>query len=92
MVALLALGLVLVRVLDRSSPKIGKDEAVAIARPRIDFRPQDHQVRFIRRGLPPRGVWVVSFYIRGPGTTYKRVTVVLVDATTGEVTEVRRSL
>jgi hypothetical protein len=70
---------------------VSEDRAVAIARPRIDFKPQDHQIRFIRRGIPPRGYWVVSFYIRRQGGGYKRVTVVLVDAQSGKVTEVRRS-
>jgi hypothetical protein len=91
MVGLLALGLVLVKVLGSGKPHVSEDRAVAIARPRIDFKPQDHQIRFIRRGIPPRGYWVVSFYIRRQGGGYKRVTVVLVDAQSGKVTEVRRS-
>ncbi len=91
MVGLLVLGLVLVNVLGRGGQKISKKEAVAIARPRVDFKPQDYQIRFIRRGIPPHGFWVVSFYIRKAGGGYKRVTVVLVDASTGKVTEVRRT-
>ena len=39
MVALVALGLVLVDVLGRGSPKVSKTQAIAIARPRIDFAP-----------------------------------------------------
>ena len=91
MVGLLALGLVLVNVLGHGKPRVNEERAVAIARPRIDFKPQDHQIRFIRQGIPPRGYWVVSFFIRKPRGGYKRVTVVLVDAQTGVVTEVRRS-
>jgi hypothetical protein len=92
MVALVALGLVLVKVLGRGSPSVSKQEAIAIARPRIDFRPQDHQIRYIRRGIPPRGYWIVSFFVRkAGGDGYKRVTVVIVDASSGVVTEVRRS-
>ena len=91
MVGLVALGLVLVNVVGRGGPTISKQEAIAIARPRIDFKPQDYQIRFIRRGIPPRGFWVVSFYIRKRGGGYKRVTVVLVDASTGRITEVRRT-
>ena len=53
--------------------------------------PQDHQIRFIHQGIPPRGVWVVSYFIRKPAGGYKRVTVVVVDAKTGVVTEVRRA-
>ena len=91
MVGLLALGFVLVRVTDQGGRKVGKDEAIAIARPRIDFRPTGHQIRYIRRGIPSRGYWVVSFYIQKATGGYKRVTVVLVDAATGKVTEVRRT-
>jgi hypothetical protein len=91
MVGLLALGLVLVNVVGRGGPKVSKKEAVAIARPRIDFEPQDHQIRFIRRGVPPRGYWIVSFFIRKQAGGYRRVTVVVVDSSSGQVTEVRRS-
>ena len=91
MIALLAIGLVLVKVLGRSTPNVSKSEAIQISRPRIDFVPQDHQIRFIRRGIPPRGYWIVSYYIPKQGGGYKRVTVVVVDASTGKVTEVRRS-
>ena len=91
MVGLIALGLLLVDVLGRGSPSVSKREALEISRPRIDFVPQDHQIRFIRRGIPPRGYWIVSYFIRKTGGGYKRVTVVLVDASTGKVAEVRRT-
>jgi Peptidase propeptide and YPEB domain len=90
MVGLVALGLVLVNVLGRGKPSVSEKQAVAIARPRIDFKPQSYQIRFIRRGIPPRGYWIVSFFIPKQGGGYKRVTVVLVDAATGKVAEVRR--
>ena len=92
MVALLAIGFALVRVAGQGgNSKISKDEAVAIARQRIDFKPTGYQIRFIRRGIPSRGFWVASFYIRKSGGGYSRVTVVLVDAATGKVTEVRKT-
>ncbi len=91
MLALLAIGLVLVKVLDRGTPSVSKQEALAIARPRAGFQPEDHQIRFIRRGIPPHGFWVVSYFIRKQGGGYRRITVVVVDASTGQVTEVRRS-
>jgi hypothetical protein len=92
MVALLAVGLVLVKVAGQGgNSKIGKDDAVAIARQRIDFKPTGYQIRFIRRGIPSRGYWVASFYIRKSTGGYSRVTVVLIDATSGQVTEVRKA-
>ena len=91
MVGLIVIGLVLVKVLGRSTPRVSKSEALEISRPRIDFVPQDDQIRFIRRGIPPHGFWIVSYFIRKQGGGYKRVTVVVVDAASGKVTEVRRS-
>jgi hypothetical protein len=91
MAGLLALGFVLVHVVDRHGAKVSQDEAVAIARAQIDFEPEDYQIRFLRRGIPSRGFWAVSFFTRKEGGGYERVTVVLVDASSGKVTEVRRT-
>jgi len=91
MIGLIALGLVLVNVLGRSTPKVSKSDALAISRPRIDFVPDDHQIRYIKRGIPPHGFWIVSYFIRREGGGYKRVTVVVLDATSGKVTEVRKT-
>ena len=91
MVGLIALGLVLVNVLGRSTPKVSKSEALEISRPRVDFVPGGHQIRYIKRGIPPHGYWVVSYFIRKEGGGYKRVTVVVLDATSGRVTEVRKT-
>jgi Peptidase propeptide and YPEB domain len=91
MAALIALGLALVHFGGGNEKKISKDEALAIARPRIDFSPNGHQIRYLRRGIPSHGFWVVTYYIRNEAGKYKRVTVVFVDASTGEVTEVRRT-
>jgi hypothetical protein len=92
MVGLLALGLVLTRVLGQTKPNVGDDRAVAIARARVDFRPEGTSVRLVRRGIPPRPFWAVSFWIRNAsGDGYRRITLVLVDASSGRVTEVRRA-
>ena len=91
MVALLALGLVLTRVLGRTDTKVSKDDAIAVARPKVDFKPQGHNIRLLRQGIPPRPVWAVSFWIRKTGGGFSRITVVLVDANSGRVMQVRRS-
>ena len=89
MVALLALGLVLTRVLGRTTPKVSKQEAVAVARPNVHFKPQGYNLRLVRQGGPPRPVWAVSFWIRKAGGGYSRITLVLVDANSGHVMQVR---
>ncbi|MDQ2967249.1 MAG: hypothetical protein M3R37_02890 [Actinomycetota bacterium] len=91
MVALLALGLVLTRVLGRTNTKVSKDDAIAVARPKVDFKPQGYNIRLVRQGIPPRPVWAVSFWIRKASGGYSRITVVLVDANNGRVVQVRRA-
>lgn len=91
-VGLIVFGLLLTRVAGRTNPRVGEDRAVAIARARVDFRPQGTNVRLVRRGIPPRAFWAVSFWIRNAsGNGYKRITLVLVDAASGRVAEVRRA-
>jgi hypothetical protein len=91
MVGLLVVGIVLVRVLGKTKPHVSESRAIQIAQPKIDFVPEGHTIRYVRRGIPPHGYWIVSFWIHKTGGGYKRVTVVLVDASSGRVTEVRRS-
>jgi hypothetical protein len=90
MVGLLLIGLVLTRVLGKTHPRVSKAEAVEIARPEVDFTPQGHNIRLLRRGIPSRPYWVISFWIRNGSGGYKRITVVVVDSSSGRVTEVRR--
>jgi hypothetical protein len=92
MVALIALGLLLTRVLGRTNPNVSKEDAVAVARPNVDFKPQGYNIRLVRQGIPPRPVWAVSFWIRkSGGGGYSRITLVLVDANSGRVMQVRRT-
>jgi len=91
MVALLALGLILTRGLGRTDTKVSKDDAIAVARPKVDFKPQGHNIRLVRQGIPPRPVWAISFWIRKAGGGFSRITIVLVDANNGRVMQVRRT-
>ena len=90
MVGLLVVGLVLVHFADRGGRKISKEEALAISRAEIDFEPTGYQIRFLRRGVPPRGYWITSYFVRKPTGGYTRITVVVIDAASGKVTEVHR--
>lgn len=64
---------------------IDQDEAVAIAEAAAGFPVAQHQVRFIRQGVDQTPGWVVG--LRGEGD--EAVTMV-VDARTGEITDVQR--
>ncbi len=91
MVALVAIGLLLTRVLDRSGARVSEERAVEVARPYAGFIPEGHNIRLVRRGIPPKPFWAVSFWIKDASGDPTRVTVVLVNADTGDVTEVRKS-
>ena len=68
-----------------------QEEAIAIARQEIDFEPERVSVRFIPRGIPAQETWAVSLATIAVDGRLERVTVVVVDAETGEVVEVRRA-
>ena len=91
MVALIAIGLLLTRVLDRSGARVSEERAVEVARPYAGFTPEGHNIRLVRRGIPPKPFWAVPFWIKDASGDPTRVTVVLVNADTGDVTEVRKS-
>jgi len=91
MAGLIVLGLVLVHFAGRGEAKVSQQEALAIARPKIDFTPTGHQIRYLRRGIPSHGFWAVTYYVRDVVGRYKRTTIVVVDASSGAVTEVRRT-
>lgn len=69
---------------------IGQDEAIEIARQEIDFDPERTMVRFTPRGVDSRPFWAVSFSLLDADDQPERITVVLVNARTGEVEEIRR--
>ena len=76
----------------RSEPGIRQPErGGGTARTQIDYPPDGHNVRFLRRGLTQHPYWAVSLWTRRPdGDGYERVTVVVVDARSGEVSEITR--
>jgi hypothetical protein len=63
-----------------------QDEAVEAARAVLVFEPDGVLVRYVNRGLPPRGTWIVSFH-NGPSQQPTAVQTVLVDGETGEITD-----
>jgi hypothetical protein len=88
MVGLIVIGLLLTRISGRGEPQVTQERAVEIARPQVEFTPEGHNIRFVRRGIPPRGFWAVSFWIKDRTGHPTEVTVVLVDASTGRIDEV----
>jgi len=92
MVALLLIGLALTRLPGRGGHEVSEERAIEIARPEVKFTPEGHNIRFLQRGIPPHGFWAVSFWIKDKTGHATDVTVVVVDAETGRIAEVRAGL
>ena len=92
-VAVLLLVLVAAFALSRGCASAGRnvspDEAVEIARASTAPQREKHYVRFVQQGIPPHPYWAVSLYDVGARGRRTNITVVLIDATTGDI--VRRS-
>jgi hypothetical protein len=74
----------------RTSPELTQAEAIAIAERHVDYEPAQVQVRLLKRGLRSREFWGVSLCEASRCVASGRITVVVVDAETGAVDEVRR--
>jgi hypothetical protein len=91
LVGLLLLALVVARGCAGAGSEISKEEAIAIAVREVDYRPDRTQVRLVRQGFQSRPFWAVSLSTLDDRGNPDRVTVVVVDARTREVSEVRES-
>jgi len=69
--------------------EISKEEAVEIARGKIDYEPDRVMTRFVPRGIKSRPNWAVSLATLRDDGRLERVTVVVVDGETGQVVETR---
>jgi hypothetical protein len=87
---LLLLALVVSRTCGSQDKQISSEQAVAAAQAEIDFEPDHTAVRFLRQGVPSRPYYGVSFSAGTEGQPGYRLTTVLVDARTGQVTQVDR--
>jgi hypothetical protein len=88
MTALLVVALLVTRLPGRGHQEISEERAVEIARPQAGFTPEGHNIRLVRRGIPPRPFWAVSFWIKDKAGNPTRVTVVVVDASTGRIDQI----
>ena len=90
LVAVLVLALVASRSCAQRDLEISKERAAEIARDEIDYEPDQVQTRFVPRGFKSRPTWAVSLSTTRADGTLERVTVVVVDARTGDVVETRQ--
>ena len=68
-ILLLALIAFVSRACDQSRVSVTQAEAVATARTQIDYPPDGHNVRFLRRGLTQHPYWAVSLWTRARTAT-----------------------
>lgn len=71
--------------------EISQKQAVEIARTQIDYKPDRVMVRLLKRGVKSRPYWAVSLATVAATGALERVTVVVIDAKTGEIGEIRRT-
>ena len=93
-IAFLVVLLVAIFLVSRSCQTEGIDltqeQAIAIASEEVDFEPDRVVVRLLRRGLNFTPHWAVSLSQEREGGGFENVIVVTVNASTGEVVDVRR--
>jgi hypothetical protein len=73
------------------SGEISREEAIEIAQQEVDYRSEQTQVRLIRRGFQSRPYWAVSLSTLDDQGAFERTTIVVIDARTREVTEIRET-
>jgi hypothetical protein len=74
--------------------EVTQQEAIATAKEAVDFVPQTTQIRLLRQGLDTQPFWFVSLSRRStvdPGT-FTRLTLVKIDAQSGEVADVTEQI
>jgi hypothetical protein len=91
-IALLLVILLVSRTCAQTRVSVSQEDAIATARTQVDFTPDGHNIRFLRRGVTQHPYWAVSLWTRrDDGNGLDRVTVVVVDARSGDVSEVDRA-
>ncbi len=89
LIAILSAAFLVSRSCGSSGTAVSQDEAQAIAREAIDYEPDRVLVRYLQRGVRPRSFWAVSLQTLDAAGEIDRLTVVVVDAQTGEIDEIR---
>ena len=89
LIGVLVLAFVVARGCQQSQVRITEEQAIATAKEEVDFMPRRTNIRLLRQGLGSEPYWFVNLSLPGqtPGSI-RRLSVVKVDANTGEVVEI----
>jgi hypothetical protein len=90
-VGVLLVAFVAAQTCQKSSIRLNKDQAIAKAEERVDFKPLRTQVRMLRQGITSSPYWMVSLSRPGkqPGS-FSKLAVVRINANTGKVETVKQ--
>lgn len=77
------------RSCQREGLDVSQDEAIAIAKDQVDFEPDEVQIRLLRQGVNFEQHWIVGLAEKRPNGERFNSTVVVIDASSGDVLEVR---
>lgn len=91
LVAVLVAALLVARTCGATETDVSQDRAIAIAKSVVDFEPNNVMVRLVKRGFQSRAFWAVSLSTKRADQSLEHIRVVVLDAKTGEVVEIRRS-
>jgi len=87
-VGLLVLTVLVANSCQRSQVRFNQQQAIALARQQVDFKPTQTQIRLIRQGIQSRPIWAVSLSVPTGPERYDRLAVVRIDANRGKVLSV----
>jgi hypothetical protein len=90
LVGILLIAVVAAKTCASRDTEVSSEEATEIAREAIDFEPDQVMVRFIPQGVQSRPNWAVSLSTMAADGSLENVTVVVVNAETGDIEEIRR--
>jgi Peptidase propeptide and YPEB domain len=90
-VLVLVAAFVFAQTCQKDQVRVSKEQAIQTAREQVSFDPERTQIRLLRQGIDSKPFWIVSLSIPGEKeNTFRRLTLVHVDANSGKVTEVER--
>jgi hypothetical protein len=90
LVGVLVIAVVAAKTCASRDTEVSSDEAREIAREAVEFEPDQVMVRFVPQGAQSRPYWAVSLSTMAADGNLENVTVVVVNAETGEIDEIRR--
>jgi hypothetical protein len=89
--AVLLVALLVARTCGSSEPEIEKEQAIAVARERIPFEPEQTRIRYVKQGFKGQAIWAVSLARCAADGSIEKFALVRVDVDTGEVVETKLS-